>query len=43
MAALVLKVSISLDGYVARLDGSRDWVAAGRSAFGAGCATIGGS
>ncbi len=43
MASLVLKVSMSLDGYVAPLDGSRDWVAARRSAFGAGYATIGGS
>ena len=31
MAALVLKMSISLDGYVAPVDGSTDWVAAGRS------------
>jgi hypothetical protein len=25
MAALVLKMSVSLDGYVAPLDGSTDW------------------
>jgi dihydrofolate reductase len=31
MAPLVLKMSISLDGYVAPLDGSTDWVTAGRS------------
>ena len=31
MAALVLKMSVSLDGYVAPADGSTDWVAAGRS------------
>jgi dihydrofolate reductase len=31
MASLVLKMSISLDGYVAPLDGSTDWSAAGRS------------
>ena len=31
MAALVLKMSISLDGYVAPVDGSTDWAAAGRS------------
>ena len=31
MASLVLKMSISLDGYVAPIDGSTDWVAAGRS------------
>ena len=30
-ASLVLKMSVSLDGYVAPLDGSTDWVAAGRS------------
>jgi dihydrofolate reductase len=36
MAALVLKMSVSLDGYVAPLDGSSDWVAAGRSEDGAG-------
>ena len=31
MSALVLKMSVSLDGYVAAVDGSTDWVAAGRS------------
>ena len=31
MASLVLKMSVSLDGYVAPLDGSTDWSAAGRS------------
>jgi hypothetical protein len=31
MAALVLKMSVSLDGYVAPIDGSTDWIAAGRS------------
>jgi dihydrofolate reductase len=31
MASLVLKMSVSLDGYVAPLDGSSDWAAAGRS------------
>jgi dihydrofolate reductase len=35
MASLVLKMSISLDGYVAPVDGSSDWVAAGRSDDGA--------
>jgi dihydrofolate reductase len=35
MASLVLKMSISLDGYVAPADGSTDWVAAGRSEDGA--------
>jgi dihydrofolate reductase len=35
MASLVLKMSVSLDGYVASLDGSSDWVAAGRSDEGA--------
>jgi dihydrofolate reductase len=35
MAALVLKMSVSLDGFVAPLDGSTDWVAAGRSDDGA--------
>jgi dihydrofolate reductase len=35
MASLVLKMSVSLDGYVAPLDGSTDWVAAGRSDDGA--------
>ncbi len=31
MASLVLKMSVSLDGYVAAADGSSDWEAAGRS------------
>ena len=31
MASLVLKMSVSLDGYVAPADGSSDWIAAGRS------------
>jgi dihydrofolate reductase len=31
MASLVLKMSVSLDGYVAPMDGSGDWIAAGRS------------
>jgi dihydrofolate reductase len=31
MALVVLKMSVSLDGYVAPIDGSTDWVAAGRS------------
>jgi dihydrofolate reductase len=31
MASLVLKMSLSLDGYVAPPDGSTDWIAAGRS------------
>ena len=35
MASLVLKMSVSLDGYVAPTDGSTDWVAAGRSEDGA--------
>ena len=35
MASLVLKMSVSLDGYVAPPDGSADWVAAGRSDDGA--------
>ena len=35
MAALVLKMSVSLDGYVAPPDGSTDWAAAGRSPDGA--------
>ena len=34
MASLVLKMSVSLDGYVAPLDGSADWIAAGGSADG---------
>jgi dihydrofolate reductase len=36
MASLVLKMSVSLDGYVAPLDGSAGWEAAGRSPDGAG-------
>ncbi|MER5637257.1 dihydrofolate reductase family protein [Kitasatospora sp. NPDC002227] len=32
MAELVLKMSVSLDGYVAPADGSGDWIAAGGSA-----------
>jgi dihydrofolate reductase len=35
MVSLVLKMSVSLDGYVAPTDGSTDWVAAGRSDDGA--------
>jgi dihydrofolate reductase len=35
MRSLVLKMSVSLDGYVAPPDGSTDWVAAGRSPEGA--------
>jgi len=35
MASLVLKMSVSLDGYVAPTDGSSDWAAAGRSEDGA--------
>ena len=35
MASLVLKMSVSLDGYVAPIDGSTDWAAAGRSPDGA--------
>jgi len=31
MASVILKMSVSLDGYVAPSDGSTDWVAAGRS------------
>jgi len=31
MASLVLKMSVSLDGFVASADGSTDWIAAGRS------------
>ena len=34
-ASLVLKMSVSLDGYVAPPDGSSDWVTAGRSEDGA--------
>ncbi len=35
MASLVLKMSVSLDGFFAPIDGSADWVAAGRSDDGA--------
>ncbi len=35
MASLILKMSVSLDGYVAPIDGSTDWAAAGRSDDGA--------
>ncbi len=35
MASLVLKMSVSLDGYVAPPDGSSDWATAGRSQDGA--------
>jgi len=35
MASLVLKMSVSLDGYVAPTDGSTNWAAAGRSDDGA--------
>jgi dihydrofolate reductase len=35
MPSLVLKMSVSLDGYVAPSDGSTDWIAAGRSDDGA--------
>ena len=35
MRSLVLKMSVSLDGYVAPPDGSTDWAAAGRSPDGA--------
>ena len=35
MAPLILKMSVSLDGFVAPTDGSADWVAAGRSEDGA--------
>jgi dihydrofolate reductase len=31
VASLVLKMSVSLDGYVASADGSNDWIAAGRA------------
>ena len=31
MASVVLKMSVSLDGYIAPADGSSDWAAAGRS------------
>ena len=35
MASLILKMSVSLDGYVAPPDGSSDWATAGRSEDGA--------
>jgi dihydrofolate reductase len=35
MSSLILKMSVSLDGYVAAADGSTDWAAAGRSEDGA--------
>jgi dihydrofolate reductase len=35
MASLVLKMSVSLDGYVASIDGSADWITVGRSDDGA--------
>ena len=35
MTSLILKMSVSLDGYVAPADGSSDWEAAGRSPDGA--------
>jgi dihydrofolate reductase len=31
MASLILKMSVSLDGYIAAIDGSTDWIAAGGS------------
>jgi dihydrofolate reductase len=31
MTSLILKMSVSLDGYVAPTDGSTEWIAAGRS------------
>ena len=31
MASLVLKMSVSLDGYVTPIDGSTDWIVAGGS------------
>ena len=34
MTSLVLKMSVSLDGYIAPADGSTDWIAAGGSADG---------
>ena len=36
MSSLVLKMSVSLDGYVAPADGSTDWIAAGGSDDGLG-------
>jgi hypothetical protein len=35
MTSLILKMSVSLDGYVASADGSSGWEAAGRSPDGA--------
>src|ERR1700733_9364125 len=35
MTPLILKMSVSLDGYIAPADGSADWAAAGRSPDGA--------
>jgi hypothetical protein len=35
MTSLILKMSVSLDGYVAPADGSSGWEAAGRSPDGA--------
>ena len=35
MASLVLKMSVSLDGFIASTDGRSDWIAAGRSDDGA--------
>ena len=35
MTSLILKMSISLDGYIAPSDGSSDWEATGRSPDGA--------
>ena len=35
MNSLILKMSVSLDGYVAPADGSSDWEATGRSPDGA--------
>ncbi len=35
MASLILKMSVSLDGYVAPADGSTDWASAGRCPDGA--------
>ena len=37
MASLVLKMSVSLDGFAAPIDGSTDWVAVGRSLHRAEC------
>ena len=35
MTSVILKLSVSLDGYIAPADGSSDWEAAGRSPDGA--------